>query len=94
VEYANHSRGANSKHWDVPLATLRGILKSRRVRRVWEVTESGFPDAKELDVALFIPDGTETFWTSEKMDWMIYASHVTLTDTPTYRSGLRVHEAL
>jgi hypothetical protein len=61
--------------WNVPLVTLRSILKSCRVRRVWEVTESGFPDAKELDLAVFIPAGTETFWSSEKMDWMIYSSH-------------------
>ncbi|MGZ6322076.1 MAG: hypothetical protein ACXWQR_22565 [Ktedonobacterales bacterium] len=61
--------------WDVPLATLRGILKSRRVRRVWELMNSRLGDAKELDVALFVPSGSETYWTSQKMDWMIYASH-------------------
>jgi hypothetical protein len=61
--------------WEVPLATLRAILTSRRVRRVWEIMNSPFGHAKEVDVALFIPSDYETYWTSEKMDWMIYASH-------------------
>jgi hypothetical protein len=61
--------------WDVPLATLRGMLKSRRVRRVWELMNSRLGDPKEVDLALFIPSGYETYWTSEKMDWMLYASH-------------------
>jgi hypothetical protein len=61
--------------WDVPLATLRAILTSRRVRRVWELMNSRLGEAKEVDLALFMPSGYETFWTSEKMDWLIYASH-------------------
>jgi hypothetical protein len=61
--------------WDVPLSALRGVLKSRRVRRVWQLRNTRPDDAKELDVALIIPEGYETFWTSDKMDWLIYSSH-------------------
>ncbi len=60
----------------VPLAVLRAILTGSRVRRVWELRQGNIPIQYDMDTALLIPSfGPEGYWTSEKMDWVLYASH-------------------
>lgn len=61
----------------VPLAVLRAILTGSRVRRVWELRYGDIPLQYEMDTALLIPSHgpTEGYWTSEKMDWILYALH-------------------
>ncbi len=61
--------------WEVPLEALRRMLASRRVRRVWQLPDIRVMNGYELDVALLIPWGYETYWTSEKLDWILYSSH-------------------
>jgi hypothetical protein len=60
---------------EVPTAVLQGILLRRGVSRIWEVREGG-PDYA-IDRALFEPEynGQEGYWTSEALDWIVYASH-------------------
>lgn len=58
--------------WEVPLETTRSILASRRVHRI---LQTGFRGDYELDLSYFIPRGYETFFTSEKMNWVMYTSH-------------------
>ncbi len=66
---------ANSVHEHVPLAALHDILERRGVRRLWELHEYG--TEYELDLGLFAPvyTGSEGYWTSIGMDWLMYASH-------------------
>lgn len=54
---------------------LPALLSSRGVSRVWELRESGLN--YEKDVSLFDPyyDGTEGYWSSGELDWIVYASH-------------------
>lgn len=58
-----------------PPDRLRGILGRRGVERVWELREGG-PEY-EQDVSLFEPhyNGAEGYWSSEGLDWIVYASH-------------------
>jgi hypothetical protein len=59
----------------VPHARLQGIMTTRGIARVWELREYG-PEYKQ-DVALFEPcyNGSEGYWSSGALDWIIYASH-------------------
>lgn len=59
----------------LPHSRLQGILAAREIRRVWELREYG-PEY-EQDVSLFAPtyNGAEGYWSSEDLDWIIYASH-------------------
>jgi hypothetical protein len=62
----------------VPPPVLREILTRQRVRRVWELDRTlGLAEQYELDTAWLIvePRYDERYWTSEKMDWLLYASH-------------------
>ncbi len=51
------------------------VLKQRKVERVWELREHG-PEY-EQDVSLWDPkyNGAEGYWSSESLDWIVYASH-------------------
>jgi hypothetical protein len=59
----------------VPLPTLRNLLTDHGDERIWELREYG-PEYK-LDLSAFEPNcnGVEGYWCSERMDWVIYASH-------------------
>jgi hypothetical protein len=59
----------------VPHQRLQRILVARGIERVWELREFG-PEY-EQDLALFEPfyNGAEGYWSSEGMDWIVYASH-------------------
>jgi hypothetical protein len=63
-------------HSEIPLHVIRHILKLHGVKRIYELREtSGYE--YEMDLELFEPyyNGDEGFWTSEPVDWLIYASH-------------------
>lgn len=59
------------------LQTLHLLLAAQGVDRVWEVWECVDDRATEIELALFKPfcSFSEGYWTSENMDWLIYASH-------------------
>ncbi len=59
----------------LPPEQVRALLAAQGVERVWELTETA-PD-RDLDLGLVGPfgDNSETHWTSESLDWMLYASH-------------------
>lgn len=59
----------------VPRETLLKILMARGIGRVFELREYG-PEYEE-DLALFEPsyNGAEGYWTSNGLEWIIYASH-------------------
>jgi hypothetical protein len=61
---------------EIPLNVLQGILKRHEITRVWELRE-GHEAGYEMDTAFLdlYYDGTEGYWTSEGMDWLIYVSH-------------------
>jgi hypothetical protein len=54
---------------------LRAILVERGISRIWELREYG-PEY-EVDVSLLEPryNGAEGYWSSDDLDWIIYASH-------------------
>jgi hypothetical protein len=54
---------------------LTELLASHDIRRIWELREYG-PEY-EQDVSLFDPhyNGAEGFWSSNDLDWVVYASH-------------------
>lgn len=56
---------------------LHALLRQGRVRRVWELRSGSAHNQYELDLAdVRLSQGLiETYWTSAKMDWLIYASH-------------------
>lgn len=58
---------------------LREALAKHRVERVFELHEFGPPDPDyEVELAIVEPDygrSGEQYSTSEKMDWLVYASH-------------------
>jgi hypothetical protein len=58
----------------VPTATLRRILAARRIRRLWEL-QWDYDTVYEIDLDLFRPGGSEIYWTSDPMDWIVYTSH-------------------
>lgn len=51
------------------------MLSSRGVTRIWELRERGVE--YHQDVSLFDPayNGNEGYWTSDCLDWIVYASH-------------------
>jgi len=59
----------------VPLTALRGMLRGRGIERVWELRE--YDEEYELATEWFEPvyNGAEGYWTSESLDWIVYASH-------------------
>ncbi len=62
----------------IPLSTLRDIIRRHHVQRLWALTPSKERDLdQEIDPALWIPIfyPWETYWTSEKRDWIMYVSH-------------------
>ena len=59
----------------VPVESLRQMLRSQAVGRIFELREYG--PSYELDLDLFDPvyNGAEGFWVSGRLDWIMYASH-------------------
>lgn len=55
---------------------VRDVLKTHGVERVWELHELS-RELFEMDPGMFVPrrDGTELYWTSRSMDWIMYSSH-------------------
>lgn len=51
------------------------FLSKLGIARIWELRE--FEESFELDTSEFDPcyNGAEGYWTSEKLDWIVYASH-------------------
>lgn len=59
----------------VPPDTLRSLLAGCGVDRVWMLLEENHTDQLEMDLELLVLVGpTEQYWTSEKLDWIIYES--------------------
>lgn len=64
----------------VPSPTLRELLATRRVERLWELREGGsgqgLPEY-EIELGLLEPiyDGRCGFWTSGTMDWLVHVTH-------------------
>lgn len=60
---------------NVPTEVLRDAIRRQGTDRVWELKEYG-PEFEEA-VELFEPvyDGAEGYWCSERLDWIVYASH-------------------
>lgn len=60
---------------EVGAEKLQEILRSRGVKKVWEIRENGI--SYELELSVFEPcyDGAEGFWCDGNLDWIIYASH-------------------
>jgi hypothetical protein len=56
---------------------LRNILQGAYHERIYELREAGAELEYEIDTSVFEPtyNGLEGFWFSDKMDWVIYASH-------------------
>jgi hypothetical protein len=56
-------------------ATLQRILTEQGITNAFEFREDG--EAYEIRVATFEPryTGLEGFWTSDRFDWILYASH-------------------
>ena len=59
----------------MPSDRLQGILRRHGVERIWELREHG--TEYEQDVSLLEPhySGSEAYWSSGALDWIIYASH-------------------
>lgn len=59
----------------VSYGKLQGILRNRRIERIWELREYG-PEYEE-GLGLFEPyyNGAEGYWSSGDLDWIIYDSH-------------------
>jgi len=53
------------------------VLRSREIEKVWVLREIECDPQHEVEISLFDPcyRGSEEYWTSEKMDWIIYVSH-------------------
>lgn len=63
----------------VGATNIRRLLLGRRISRVWEFRE-GAPEygphyLLDLDFLDPVYNGSEGYWSSEDMDWIIYASH-------------------
>jgi hypothetical protein len=58
------------------LHVLQSLLKVHGITHLYELREPGGFDY-EMDLELFEPysNGDEGFWTSENIDWLVYASH-------------------
>lgn len=70
---AFHERPFNAA---IPPQRLQAILAHHRIRRVYRLHTGGHQHF-EMDVSLLFPWGIggEPYWTSEKMDWLLYLSH-------------------
>lgn len=69
---------ASEFHRRVGSTVLRNILADQGITRVWELREFGeYPPEYEIDVSWLEPfyNGSEGYWASGDMDWLIYASH-------------------
>lgn len=62
-------------HEAVGAGDLRTILRLRGIERIWVLREHG-PEYSQ-DTAALEPhyNGAEGYWTSDGMDWILYASH-------------------
>lgn len=54
---------------------IHHLLRDRGVSRVWELREYGPEYAMDIELLDPIYNGAEGYWSSEKLDWIIYASH-------------------
>jgi hypothetical protein len=68
---------ANYFNDEVGVKILRDILSKRGIKRVWELKEIGPEPEYEKEIDEFEPyyGGTEGYWCSADMDWIIYVSH-------------------
>jgi hypothetical protein len=55
--------------------SLRNLLASRGISRIWELREHGLEYEQGLEIFDPYYDGTEGYWSSGDLDWIIYASH-------------------
>jgi hypothetical protein len=62
-------------HKDVGAATLQGILLRHGIARVWQISPGRVPPALELHPRLCTFSGTEVYWSSRELDWLVYTSH-------------------
>ncbi|MEL6383142.1 MAG: hypothetical protein AAFQ89_11975 [Cyanobacteria bacterium J06626_18] len=55
--------------------SLTNLLSARGISRIWELREYG-PEY-EQEKSIFSPhyDGAEGYWSSDNLDWIVYASH-------------------
>jgi hypothetical protein len=60
---------------DLGVDAMRGILLTRGITRLFELTEHHFAPEYEIDIELCTFRGNETIWTSRSLDWLIYVSH-------------------
>lgn len=60
---------------DLGVATMRDILRTRGITRLFELAELHRAPEVETDVELCTFRGSETIWTSRSHDWLIYISH-------------------
>jgi len=63
-------------YYEIPLHVLQSMLEVHGITHIYELREPcGFE--YEMDLELFEPyyNGDEGFWTSENIDWLVYASH-------------------
>jgi hypothetical protein len=63
-------------YYEIPLHVLPSMLKVHGITRIYELREPGGFEY-EMDLELFEPyyNMDEGFWTSENIDWLVYASH-------------------
>jgi hypothetical protein len=59
----------------VPISLLRDWLRGARARPILRFDNDNPGEDYEMDLELFALDGSEAYWTSPKMDWVIYGSH-------------------
>jgi hypothetical protein len=62
-------------HRDVGVAILQGVLLRHGVTRVWQINELRLPPEYELHPSLCEFRGSETYWSSRGLDWLVYTSH-------------------
>jgi hypothetical protein len=65
--------------WHIGWRGIRRVLAQGGVTRVYQLHGwwwlPGWPEDCELDVELLEVRGDESFWTSDRMDWVLYVSH-------------------
>jgi len=65
------------------VALLREALQNRSITRVFQLHEFGDPDY-EIELGILEPgysDGGERYSTSAQSDWVVYASHESLSNS-------------
>lgn len=62
---------------ELGVGRLREILAAHGVVKVWEFREGESDPEYEMELSLLEPqyNGSEGYWCSEEMDWLVYASH-------------------